>query len=118
MSAAATHHLCPGCAYDLRGIPEGCCPECGRAFSWEDLQARALAESMRGSISPMAVVVSLLLVLTLVWLFTVPAFPRAGAEFYWSNEGEMLAILHLLASAGICFLFLWPQRAEVFSGER
>lgn len=28
---------CPLCAYDLRGLAEPCCPECGYTFDWPDL---------------------------------------------------------------------------------
>jgi hypothetical protein len=26
---------CPACGYDLRGLPERRCPECGKPFAWE-----------------------------------------------------------------------------------
>jgi hypothetical protein len=28
---------CPLCGYDLRGLPQPRCPECGRTFEWADL---------------------------------------------------------------------------------
>jgi hypothetical protein len=31
---------CPGCKYDLRGTPDGACPECGRAFTLAGLIAK------------------------------------------------------------------------------
>lgn len=38
-SKAAGHELhCPICEYDLHGLPEPRCPECGFAFDWADLQ--------------------------------------------------------------------------------
>ena len=27
---------CLGCDYNLRGLPSGTCPECGRPFTWDD----------------------------------------------------------------------------------
>ena len=33
----AAEILCPMCRYDLRGLAEPRCPECGYAFVWEDL---------------------------------------------------------------------------------
>jgi hypothetical protein len=32
--------LCPACDYDLAGLPDGACPECGRAFTWRELLAK------------------------------------------------------------------------------
>jgi hypothetical protein len=32
---------CPKCDYDLRGLPEQRCPECGTEFRWEDIRRRA-----------------------------------------------------------------------------
>jgi hypothetical protein len=44
-SAEAQAHVqdlnCPMCAYNLRGLPEPRCPECGFHFSWEELRAKA-----------------------------------------------------------------------------
>ena len=34
------HLLCPLCAYDLRGLTEPRCPECGYQFVWEELRDR------------------------------------------------------------------------------
>src|SRR5690606_29210383 len=30
--------VCKDCGYDLRGLPDGACPECGRRFSVEQLE--------------------------------------------------------------------------------
>jgi hypothetical protein len=30
--------LCPMCGYDLRGLPEARCPECGLRFQWDELR--------------------------------------------------------------------------------
>ncbi|HRY71506.1 MAG TPA: hypothetical protein P5304_26140 [Phycisphaerae bacterium] len=38
--------LCPQCRYDLRGLPEARCPECGRPFTPEEAGA-AIARSQR-----------------------------------------------------------------------
>ena len=35
--------LCPLCEYDLRGLVEPRCPECGYQFTWEELRDRARA---------------------------------------------------------------------------
>ena len=35
--AASADLACPMCEYDLRGLPEPRCPECGYAFDWADL---------------------------------------------------------------------------------
>lgn len=46
--------LCPLCDYDLRGLPEPRCPECGHQFEWEELtdparmKLRWLFEHRRG----------------------------------------------------------------------
>lgn len=32
---------CPKCDYDLRGLPEDRCPECGYEFQWEEVRKRA-----------------------------------------------------------------------------
>lgn len=37
---------CPGCRYDLRDLPDGPCPECGRRFTIAEL--RAIAEQPHG----------------------------------------------------------------------
>ena len=34
---AESHACCPNCSYDLTGLPTPRCPECGLAFSWDDL---------------------------------------------------------------------------------
>jgi hypothetical protein len=33
--------MCPGCFYDLSGIPDGRCPECARGFGHAELRAAA-----------------------------------------------------------------------------
>lgn len=38
-----TECVCPGCGYDLTGVPAGACPECGRAFTLD----QALREGVR-----------------------------------------------------------------------
>jgi ribosomal protein L37E len=35
--SAESHARCPRCEYDLTGLPEPRCPECGFVFSWDDL---------------------------------------------------------------------------------
>jgi hypothetical protein len=37
MTATTESILCPLCEYDLRGLPEARCPECGGQFSWDEL---------------------------------------------------------------------------------
>src|SRR6188768_3634187 len=37
--------LCPGCAYDLTGLGDGRCPECGRTFSLAALRPAAEHQS-------------------------------------------------------------------------
>lgn len=32
---------CPKCDYDLRGLPEERCPECGTEFRWDEVRKRA-----------------------------------------------------------------------------
>lgn len=34
--SSAPHKRCLGCGYDLRGLPENRCPECGRPFDPDD----------------------------------------------------------------------------------
>ena len=47
---ARTHHrmdqrlICLNCAYDLTGVPEGVCPECGREWSHEYFRRAALKD--------------------------------------------------------------------------
>src|SRR5215213_6018623 len=37
LASPAAEILCPLCDYNLRGLIEPRCPECGFAFSWEEL---------------------------------------------------------------------------------
>jgi hypothetical protein len=39
---------CPACRYDLEGLPDGPCPECGHVFRFADLVAAAMAPSPVG----------------------------------------------------------------------
>ncbi len=39
--------LCPACAYDLRGLPAGTCPECGHAFDPAELSRSQIPWSYR-----------------------------------------------------------------------
>lgn len=38
---------CPGCGYNLRGLRRQQCPECGRAFTWQDMTAAEVRISLR-----------------------------------------------------------------------
>jgi len=99
----ATHDApCPGCKYNLRGIQQPQCPECGRVLTLEEL----LAPSLR-SINAMADVVSFLMafpfivVATLICIFGIDLGP--------SRMWLPLAAAALI-SATIAWAFLFPIR--------
>jgi len=58
---------CPACTYDLAGIPDGPCPECGTAFSREaiarerDLRAANRSTTMRRGFAALALAASVVL---------------------------------------------------------
>jgi hypothetical protein len=99
--------LCPRCNYDLRGIPDGVCPECGKPFARrqiiDDLERNWSAQLAYRNVSPDA----LLFVLLIPTLLQLPALfstaPRRGGDpaelwslilwigtIYWAWRGRWI----------------------------
>jgi hypothetical protein len=38
---------CPGCGYDVRGLPAERCPECGQPFRGDEVDRRTLSDAWR-----------------------------------------------------------------------
>lgn len=99
--------VCPACGYDLRGIPDGVCPECGRPFARrqiiDELERNWAAQLAYRNVSPDA----LLFVLLVPTLLQLPALfsiaPRRGGDpaalwsiilwigtIYWAWRGRWI----------------------------
>lgn len=96
-SAAADSGLrCPECEYNLTGLIEARCPECGRRFDWDEVRRAAAScptiafERARGWRKAPAFVVTWATVLFAPWIFARQIVQRVS----WR---------HGLAFAGICF---------------
>jgi hypothetical protein len=87
---------CPRCEYNLTGLIDARCPECGAPFSWEAVRAAAdnrptiAFERVRGRRKLSAFIVTWATVLFAPWIFARQIAQRVG----WR---------HGLAFAGICF---------------
>ena len=69
---------CPGCGYDLRGTPEGLCPECGKAFERE-----AIRQRLTQSPSWWNAALVCFLVVPFLFMITVRLLPRTSNEGLW-----------------------------------
>lgn len=81
--------MCPTCRYDLRGLPDGACPECGRSFVRAHLEAelrRVWAERLaRRRISPDWILAAMALPCLLALPVVITGSPRDQlAASFWT----------------------------------
>lgn len=96
---------CPGCGYNLRGLGENCCPECGRELSYRELSR----ERPRGLIDTVSVGVDLLRY-GLLLLISVPiAIALIATGLFRSGPLERRVALVVAGLAAICMVIgSWP----------
>lgn len=91
---------CPDCGYDLRGIPEGACPECGFRYDRQAVRSlnRHWALNRLGELQYAAGVQAAVFAMVLPWLVLSPRGTLLGvcwfAIFYlltrsWNSTGEL-----------------------------
>jgi hypothetical protein len=94
-AAVDTALRCPQCEYNLTGLAEPRCPECGARFDWEELRRggrpRIAFERARGWLKGPAFVLTWLTVLFAPWIFAGQAVRR-------------VSVLHGLVFGIICFV--------------
>lgn len=80
---------CPGCGYDLTGLPAGVCPECGRGFDpsdpssvWDTDRRNAARRARRRRVAAVALVVAAVVGLASVGVLPRPAIgPSGGVQW-------------------------------------
>lgn len=100
--------MCPTCRYDLSGLPDGACPECGRSFERAQLEAeyrRVWAERLaRRRISP-------------DWILAAMALPCLLAlpvAFTGSPRDQQAASFWTLLLWSVTLYWAWRGRWVVF----
>lgn len=66
--------FCPTCGYNLRGLPDGACPECGQPFE----AAKLSAVLRRPRVTMSMIIVDLIMWPVLFWVLLVPFFLFLG----------------------------------------
>lgn len=119
--SAESHALCPRCEYDLTGLPEPRCPECGFAFSWDDLprlRSRPVIafESTSGWRRLLAFAQTAATVLFAPWIFARQSVQRMN----W-RDGLLFgaccfvaALLSLVFGADVAFLVAWVATGVIY----
>ncbi|GEM_PF-1469517 len=114
--------LCPSCTYDLSGLPDGACPECGVAFSHSQLaalaQSNAIRRSRRTSLAWLASFSLVVFMLSSGWISTLEPVMRLPAAFaslafvlyaigiheqFWINKWLRWGLVSMPLAAMACF---------------
>ncbi|MBI5865956.1 MAG: hypothetical protein HZB38_15920 [Planctomycetes bacterium] len=101
----APHPHCPKCDYDLTGLPEARCPECGGAFSWQDVfeQPKTIAFERAGGWARVgAFFLAWITVLAMPWVFARQAVRRC--DWRWGT-----------LFGAICFATCWLNAVPLVS---
>ncbi|MBU0639107.1 MAG: hypothetical protein KKB50_09605 [Planctomycetes bacterium] len=95
---------CPACTYNLTGLTSPRCPECGRAFDWEQVrraaanQPRIAFERARGSRKILGLGLTWLTVLFAPWVFARQITARV-------STGHALVFLAVCFASGLLSFF-------------
>jgi hypothetical protein len=94
---------CPDCGYDLRGLPSGQCPECGRAFDPSD-PASYLGRPLSGRtllVEAVVAIVLLLGVLLLGWLADRGLPVIESFYWFWVIAGPFSLIMSFVIACSV-----------------
>ena len=102
------------CRYDLHGIPDGVCPECGTPFLIAELESRSFAAVLQREVS----VAWALALLALMWLIFMPAFPKAVPDSSrWPSPMDA-RIVHAACGWILYAWWLGRRRERVLTGKQ